>query len=75
LDILQEDPSDFYTVEAILNRRRRSNKIQYLVKWQNYPEHDASWEPKAALKATISLLLEQYDAAHPFLRRRRRRQL
>jgi hypothetical protein len=34
-----------YEVEAILDKRQRRSRIQYLVKWKGYPLHDATWEP------------------------------
>ena len=37
---------DEYFVEAILDKRTRRNKVEYLIKWQNYPSHDNTWEPK-----------------------------
>ena len=38
-----------YFVEAILAKRTRRNNLEYLVKWQNYPTHDNTWEPAANL--------------------------
>lgn len=40
------DPGfDQYKVERILSRRRKGRGFQYLIKWDGYPEHEASWEP------------------------------
>jgi Chromo (CHRromatin Organisation MOdifier) domain len=38
-----------YEVEAILNKRKRGQKIEYLVKWKDYPDDESSWEPKKHL--------------------------
>ena len=38
-----------YFVEAIIDKRLRRNKLEYLVKWQHYPTHDNTWEPVANL--------------------------
>ena len=40
------DPGfDQYKVENILDWRRKGRGVQYLVKWEGYPEYEASWEP------------------------------
>jgi len=36
---------DEYEVEQILDKRVIRKRIQYLIKWQGYPLHDATWEP------------------------------
>jgi Chromo (CHRromatin Organisation MOdifier) domain len=38
-----------YKVEVILDKRRRGRKIEYLVKWKDYPDDESSWEPKEYL--------------------------
>jgi hypothetical protein len=39
-----------YEVEKILDHRFRHRRLEYLVKWVGYPEHDASWEPEGNLQ-------------------------
>jgi len=43
-----------YTVESILDKRLNGNsgrvETEYLVKWKDYPETDASWVPYRELK-------------------------
>jgi len=34
-----------YMVEKILDKRIKGNKVQYYLKWKNYPEADNTWEP------------------------------
>ena len=34
---------DVYEVEKILKKRKRVRKVQYLVKWQGYPNKLISW--------------------------------
>ena len=34
-----------YVPEKILRQRIRNGKLQYLVKWERYPESEATWEP------------------------------
>ena len=45
------DASDeTFTVERILDKRHSSNgDLEYLVKWEGYPDSDNSWEPVALL--------------------------
>jgi Chromo (CHRromatin Organisation MOdifier) domain len=38
-----------YEVEAIKDKRKRGRKIEYLVKWKDYPDDESSWEPKEHL--------------------------
>lgn len=33
-----------YDVEKILNKKVVNGKTYYLLKWQNYPESDSTWE-------------------------------
>ena len=42
---LTNDP-DVYAVERILKSRKRQGKLQYLVKWANFPISDSTWEPE-----------------------------
>jgi hypothetical protein len=40
-----------YIVDEVLDHRLRHGAYEYLVLWQGYPRHDASYEPAANLKA------------------------
>lgn len=41
-----EGEGEVYTVESILKKRILQNgSILYLLKWKDYPESDATWEP------------------------------
>lgn len=42
-DVFQEP--DVFAAEEILRSRTRNGKIQYLIRWANYPVSDATWEP------------------------------
>ena len=46
-DSTQED--DVYAAERILKSRKRHGKLQYLVKWANYPVSQSTWEPEENL--------------------------
>src|SRR4051812_49105804 len=48
LPILVDDHEEFVVEEILAKREKksgRSTRMEYLVKWQNYPEYDATWEP------------------------------
>ena len=50
------DGHEEYEVEKRLNHRKRRGKIQFLVNWTNYPEHENTWEDEHILEnATESL--------------------
>jgi Chromo (CHRromatin Organisation MOdifier) domain len=38
-----------YEVEAIVDKRKRGLKIEYLVKWKDYLDKELSWEPREYL--------------------------
>jgi len=48
--------SDEYEVERILHHRKRHRKLQYLVKWKGYPDHENSWLSIENLKNCQELL-------------------
>jgi hypothetical protein len=47
---LLDDGREAWYVERIIDKRLRKNKIEYLVKWEGYPEWENSWEPVSNLK-------------------------
>jgi Chromo (CHRromatin Organisation MOdifier) domain len=51
-----------YVVERILDHRTHRRRLEYLVKWAGYPDHDASWEPLEHL-ANSQEILRDYEAS------------
>lgn len=38
-----------YTIEKILDERKNKNETEYLIKWENYPASEVSWEPHSGV--------------------------
>jgi hypothetical protein len=49
-----------YIPERILKQRIRQGKLQYLVKWERYPESEATWEPADSLKEDVPNLIANF---------------
>ena len=56
---------DEYLVDELLQARTVQGRIQYQVKWRQYPRSAATWEPRAELLRRCRTLVDEYDAAHP----------
>ena len=59
-----------YEVEHIINHQcyGRSKKLQYLVKWLNYPEADNTWEPADQVHAPELVKAYSITNTHPLQR-------
>ncbi len=58
------DPSECeYEVEKIVDKRIVHRRVQYKVKWENYPESECTWEPASHLENVMDLI-EEYEATH-----------
>ena len=40
-----EEPVSEFTVEAIVGKRKRNNRVEYCVKWHGFDDTDNTWEP------------------------------
>jgi hypothetical protein len=49
-----------YIPERILKQRIRKGQLQYLVKWERYPESEATWEPADSLKEDAPNLITDF---------------
>ena len=45
-----------YTIEKILDSRKRTGNQEYLIKWSGYPRNLATWEPEGNLQNAIDLV-------------------
>ena len=53
-----------WTVEYIKNSRMRYRKLEYLVKWKDFPQEESTWEPKANLK-NAKQAISDFHKTHP----------
>ena len=53
---MSETLPDLYTVEKIVEKRIRNNKVEYFVKWEGYPKEQNTWEPKINLENVLYLV-------------------
>ena len=60
--LVQDHPE--YEVETILDKRRRYNREEYLVKWLGYPVYDSTWEPLANL-ANARQAVDDFEKSLP----------
>lgn len=49
-----------YIPERILKQRTRQGKLQYLVKWERYPESEATWESAERLEEDVPRLVNEF---------------
>ncbi|MGH9595807.1 MAG: chromo domain-containing protein [Edaphobacter sp.] len=64
-------PEGMFEVTALLDRRRRGNRWEYLVHWSGFPVEEATWEPRANILVLDAL--QDYEAQHPLPHLRRRK--
>ena len=49
-DVLPETGEQAWEVERVVGKRRVRGRVQYLVLWKGYPEHERTWEPAGNLR-------------------------
>ena len=61
-DFVDQDGVEHYVVEKVLNKKikktGRRSTTYYLIKWEGFPEHDATWEPEYNLEGAKDLVQE-----------------
>ncbi|EXX53237.1 hypothetical protein RirG_245860 [Rhizophagus irregularis DAOM 197198w] len=57
--VIRGQPERFVP-EQILQRRIRKGQDQYLVKWEHYPDTEATWEPADWLEENVPDLIRKF---------------
>ena len=57
-----QDGHDEYEVEEILSHRKRRGKLQFLVKWKGYADHENTWQVEKDLENAPEIL-EAYKSS------------
>ena len=50
-----------FIVEKIVDKRKNKNKIEYLIKWKDYPTSKNTWEPKTSLIKDIPQAIKDFE--------------
>jgi hypothetical protein len=61
--------STLWEVEGIKDSRLQRGKLEYLVKWKDYPQEESTWEPADNVKYA-KRLVDNFHAIHPAAPRR-----
>lgn len=52
---------DSFSVEDIIDKRIKSGKIEYLIKWTNYSINECTWEPLSHLNRNCDILIKNFE--------------
>jgi hypothetical protein len=53
--------NDFFNAEKIVSKKIKNGKEFFLVKWENFPEEESTWEPIENLYNIIELVQKYED--------------
>lgn len=59
--VLTVDDEPAWYVEKIINKRKKKGVLEYLVKWENFPNWENTWEPISNLKQAKETI-QQYES-------------
>lgn len=60
-----QEAKNYFEVEKILNKRLSKGKTEYLVKWKDFEQAQATWETPKNLAAVQDLIEEFDDSLKP----------
>ena len=72
LQMVEESEDDEYEVEEVMDSRvsgRGGGRLEYLVKWKNYPVEESTWEPAENL-SNAKREMQKFHKANPSAPRR-----
>lgn len=49
------EPREEYAVEAIIAEREVDGTMEYLVRWEGYPDERCTWEPESSFQSEVTL--------------------
>jgi hypothetical protein len=52
-----------YAIETLLAKRKRAGRVEFLVKWADYPRTQATWEPRVNLPLGLAGQMRQLGSA------------
>ncbi len=61
INVDNNQSTDEYEVEKILDIKYKRGKLYYLIQWKGYQLHDATWEPKENLNHCEDILKEFHE--------------
>ena len=61
----EEANEPYYVIEAILDLQGTGKNRKVLVKWEGYPEEEATWASYTYIKSRAPGMVKEYELAHP----------
>jgi hypothetical protein len=61
-ELITEEGEEKFEVEKLLRKRNFRSKIEYLVKWKGYPNHESTWEPESTLISDCPVLINEFNS-------------
>jgi hypothetical protein len=56
-----ENIEGLFEVEEIISKRRRRGKIEYQVKWKDYPIDQSTWEKESNFNESSAFLIQEFE--------------
>ena len=70
-DYIEKEEQKEYYIEKILQRQKFGVTLSYLVKWEGYPEEEATWEPASNLVGAHELI-EQFNKTRLYMKNKKK---